>query len=313
MDTTTRPAAKDVYQIVTDRITAALEHGVAPWHRTWTAGAMPQSLVTRHPYRGVNVFVLSMTARAAGYGSPYWLTFNQARSMGGTVKRGEHGTPIVFWKWFDAPTTEDSDGAELEIHPRRRPPLLRYYTVFNTDQTEGIAVPSAIDTPVAPIEACEQIVAGMPAAPHIVESIDGDGAYYSPRLDVVHMPARSRFRRSEDFYAVLFHELTHSTGHASRLDRATLRDAGHFGDANYSREELVAEMGAAFLCGVAGIDNQTVEQSAAYLKGWLSALQADPRMLVVAAAQAQKAADYILDRAQTDATQPAADALPTAA
>jgi antirestriction protein ArdC len=199
--------------------------------------------------------------------------------------------------------------------PRRRPPLLRYYTVFNTDQTEGIAVPSAVGTPVAPIAACEQIVAGMPSAPRIVESIDGDGAYYSPRLDVVHMPSRSRFRRSEDFYAVLFHELTHSTGHASRLDRATLRDAGRFGDANYSREELVAEMGAAFLCGVAGIDsNDAVEQSAAYLKGWLSALRADPRMLVVAAAQAQKAADYILGRAQTGATMPdTADAVPVAA
>src|SRR5690242_2985066 len=252
MNAPSRPAAKDVYAIITERITAALERGTAPWHQTWTAGMAPQSLVTRHAYRGVNVFVLSMTARAAGYGSPYWVTYNRARSMGGNVKRGEHGTPVVFWKFFDAPAVDNTDGDELEItdtpRARRRPPLLRYYTVFNVAQTEGIAIPTPLNgAPVAPIEAAEQIVAGMPRAPRIVESLDG-GAYYAPRLDMVHMPARPRFSRSEDFYAVLFHELTHSTGHASRLNRSTLNEAGRFGDANYSREELVAEMGAAFLC-----------------------------------------------------------------
>jgi antirestriction protein ArdC len=318
MNTTTRPSAKDVYAIITERITAALERGTAPWHRTWSAGLAPQSLVTRHPYRGVNVFVLSMTARAAGYGSPYWLTYNQARSMGGNVKRGEHGTPVVFWKFFEAPAVDDADGRELEAtettRSRRRPPLLRYYTVFNAEQTEGIAVPSPIDAaPAAPIDAAEQIVAGMPRAPRIVESLDGDGAYYAPRLDTVHMPARSRFRRSKDFYGVLFHELTHSTGHVSRLNRATLNEAGRFGDANYSREELVAEMGAAFLCGVAGIENSTIEQSAAYLKGWLRALSSEPRMLVIAAAQAQKAADYILGRAQADTTITEPAEMPAAA
>jgi len=317
MDTTTRPAAKDVYAIITERITAALERGTAPWHQTWTAGMSPQSLVTRHAYRGVNVFVLSMTARAAGYGSPYWVTYNQARSMGGNVKRGEHGAPVVFWRFFDAPVVDDADG-ELETtdaaRGRRRPPLLRYYTVFNVAQTEGIAVPAPLSgTPAVPIEAAEQIVADMPRAPRIVESLDGDGAYYAPRLDTVHMPARCRFGRSEDFYAVLFHELTHSTGHASRLNRSTLNDAGRFGDANYSREELVAEMGAAFLCGVAGIDNATIEQSAAYLKGWLRALASEPRMLVIAAAQAQKAADFILGRAQVDATISEPAEMPAAA
>jgi len=304
METTSRPAAKDVYAIITERITAALERGTAPWHRTWSAGILPQSLVTRHPYRGVNVFVLSMTARAAGYASPYWVTYNQACSMGGNVKRGEHGTPVVFWKFFDAPAADDS--GELETtettRARRRPPLLRYYTVFNVEQTEGIAVPAPVSAaPVVPIEAAERIVADMPRAPRIVESLDG-GAYYTPRLDVVHMPARCRFGRSEDFYAVLFHELTHSTGHVSRLNRSTLNEAGRFGDANYSREELVAEMGAAFLCGVAGIENSTIEQSAAYLKGWLRALASDPRMLVIAAAQAQKAADFILGRVEADTT-----------
>jgi len=211
----------------------------------------------------------------------------------------------VFWKFFDAPA-DGAHGGELAAtettRARRRPPLLRYYTDFNAEQTEGIAVPApAGAAPSAPIAAAEQIVAGMPRAPRIVESLDG-GAYYAPRLDTVHMPARCRFGRSEDFYAVLFHELTHSTGHVSRLNRSTLNEAGRFGDANYSREELVAEMGAAFLCGVAGIENSTIEQSAAYLKGWLRALASDPRMLVIAAAQAQKAADFILSRAHVDAT-----------
>jgi antirestriction protein ArdC len=231
METTSRPAARDVYAIITERITAALERGTAPWHQTWTAGMAPQSLVTRHPYRGVNVFVLSMTARAAGYGSPYWVTYNQARGMGGNVKRGEHGTPVVFWKFFDAPAADDA--GELEAiettRARRRPPLLRYYTVFNVEQTEGIAVPAPLGAaPVVPIDAAERIVAGMPRAPRIVESVDG-GAYYAPRLDTVYMPARCRFGRSEDFYAVLFHELTHSTGHVSRLNRSTLNEAGRFG------------------------------------------------------------------------------------
>src|SRR5262245_61863103 len=161
MATTSRPAAKDVYAIITERITAALERGTAPWHQTWTAGMAPQSLVTRHAYRGVNVFVLSMTARAAGYGSPYWLTYNQARSMGGNVKRGEHGTPVVFWKFFDAPVVDDADDGVLEAsettRARRRPPLLRYYTVFNVAQTEGIAIPAPLSGAlVAPIEAAEQ-------------------------------------------------------------------------------------------------------------------------------------------------------------
>src|SRR5262249_6858071 len=316
MDTTSRPAAKDVYAIITERITAALEGGTAPWHQTWTAGMAPQSLVTRHPYRGVNVFVLAMTARAAGYGSPYWLTYNQARSMGGNVKRGEHGTPVVFWKFFDVLVVDDTDG-ELETttttRARRRPPLLRYYTVFNVEQTEGIAVPAPLGAaPVVPIDGAERIVAGMPRAPRIVESLDG-GAYYTLRLDTVHMPARCRFGRSEDFYAVLFHELTHSTGHVSRLNRSTLNDAGRFGDANYSREELVAEMGAAFLCGVAGIENSTIEQSAAYLKGWLRALAWDPRILLSAAAHAQKAADFILGRPHADAAISESAEMPAAA
>jgi len=293
--TSTATQATTVYRVITDRILEALERGVAPWHRPWQAGQLPHSLVSRKPYRGINVFLLSMTAQAKGYTSPYWLTFRQALALGGAVRKGERGTPVVFWKFFDGPAAAPTtDGAAPAVKPSRRPPLLRYYTVFNVEQCQGIARPvDAAVAAIAPIEACERLLAAMPAPPAIRESRTDARAYYVPAQDVVNMPARALFTSPARFYATLFHELTHATGHPSRLHRATLVDASPFGTPNYSREELVAEMGAAFLCGLAGIENETVEPSAAYLQSWLRVLANDPRMLVIAAAQAQKAADYI--------------------
>jgi antirestriction protein ArdC len=268
------------YDRITARILQTLERGVVPWHQPWTVG-IPRNLVSRQPYRGINVWLTV----SAGFGSPYWLTFNQARALGGSIQKGAKGTPVVFWKWFDA----ESDG---EATDPRRGPLVRAYTVFNLEQTTGIDAPGDPDTPASqPLARCEAVVAHMPQRPRIQHG--AARAAYASQLDVIHMPHPAWFDTLEAYYATLFHELTHSTGHASRLHRATLTDACPFGSPTYSQEELVAEMGAAFLCGVCGIENRTVDNSAAYLASWLEVLGQDTGLVILAAAQAQRAADFI--------------------
>ena len=286
---------KDVYAAVTERILSALEQGVVPWHTPWDARqGRPRNLVTGRPYRGMNVWML-----AGQGGSPCWLTYRQAQQIGGHVKQGERGTLVMFWKWLDRkPQTEDAGETTEETQPRGVA-MARAYTVFNAAQCE---LPEAwreraeITTPELAegekIQACEQIVAGMPQRPAIVHA--GVRAFYRPSVDAVTMPAPARFEAPTRYYSTLFHELTHATGHPRRLHRETLRDMVAFGDTNYSKEELCAEMGAAYLCGVAGIENATVTASAAYIQGWLRTLQDDKRLLIQAAAQAQRAADFIL-------------------
>ena len=282
-----------VYDIITSRIMEKLEQGAVPWQQPWNSTAgMPRNLLSQKAYRGINVWVLA----SAGYSSPYWLTYRQAQEIGEHVRRGEHGYPVVFWKFVER-EEETQDGEERKD---KRIPLARLYTVFNVRQCElpeRLQLFLKIDNAIGAdthrrIEACERIIASMPNRPAIRH---GEArAYYRPAVDTVNMPERRLFPKAEHYYSVLYHELTHSTGHVSRLARETLRDIVAFGDTNYSKEELTAEMGAAYLCGVAGIANETVDNSAAYIAGWLSTLRNDPRLVIVAAAQAQKAADYIL-------------------
>lgn len=281
-----------IYEMVTDRIMTKLEAGVVPWHKPWAGGDMPVNLVSKKQYRGVNVWLLS----CMGFSSPYFVSYKQAQELGGTVKKGEKGCPVVFWKWLEK---KDPDAREGEISTKdRKIPLLRYYTVFNTDQCEGIdhaKIPTS-DLPVReiePIEECELMVAGMPKRPEITHT--EQRAYYRPSTDTVNMPAQETFEGDEEYYSTLFHELTHSTGHESRLNRRGSDTPRNFGDREYSKEELVAEMGAAYLCGVAGIENKTIDNSAAYIASWMKALRDDKKMVVQAAGQAQKAADFILD------------------
>jgi antirestriction protein ArdC len=268
-----------VYQIVTEQILKQLESGVAPWHRPWTA-QLPMNLISGRAYRGLNVFLLS----SSGYGSPYWLTYRQAIERGGHVRRGEHGTKVVFWK-CGTRETEDEDGSTIE----RKSVLLRYYTVFNVEQCESIAAPNASPV-VNAIEECERIVRQMPNPPAMQQD---SRAWYRPSTDTVGMPSRNAFNSAEEYYSTLFHELTHSTGHPKRVGRDGIEKLNTFGSESYSKEELIAEMGAAMLCGVAGIERKTLSNSAAYLKSWIDVLKTDARMVVSAASQAQKAADYI--------------------
>jgi antirestriction protein ArdC len=287
----------DVYQVITDRIIGLLEKGVVPWQKPWQGGEqMPRNLISGHEYRGVNVFLL----HAMSYKSPYWLTFNQARELGGHVKKGERACPVVFWKRLQVEAPGEPDGKKII-------PFLRYYSVFNVAQCEDIP---ADKIPVlnggqrehCPIQAAESIVAAMPKKPEIKHG--GGRACYTPNLDCVIMPLPETFRSGQDYYSVLFHELTHSTGHASRLNRNGVGSSGGewsaFGSTPYAREELVAEMGAAFLAGHAGIVERTLDNSAAYLQSWLARFKDDNRLIVQSAAAAQKAADFILGKVFTE-------------
>jgi antirestriction protein ArdC len=286
----------DVYQIVTDKIVGMLEAGVVPWRKPWTSAGLPRNLVTKKPYRGINHFLLS----ASNYVSPFWLTLRQANELGGSVRKGEQSTVIVFWK-IDQKTAgqkpSETDDTGTEETQRRF--LLRYYRVFNLEQCDLPQValdklPKVETHEHDPIDAAELIIANMPQRPELETA--GAKAFYSSLTDRVTMPPRELFTTAEEYYATLLHELTHSTGHPKRLARDTITEAAPFGSATYSREELCAEMGAAYLCAEAGISSSVIENQAAYISGWLKKLHDDRKMVVIAAAQAQRAADFILDR-----------------
>jgi antirestriction protein ArdC len=291
-------AGTKVYEIVTEKILALLDKGMVPWRKPWKGGAegVPANLVSKKPYRGINTLLLGFQ----GYASRYWLTFNQAKAKGGNVKKGEKGSMVVFWK-----ITADEKDAAGEV-TRKGFPILRYYTVFNVSQCEGIADPDAAKEQApaefTPIESARRIVAGMPHAPEIRH--DQQQAYYNVTKDFINLPKPETFTPAEEYYAAAFHDMTHATGHDTRLARC-LQDRGL--DA-YAREELVAEMGAAFLCAEAGIDAAMIENAAAYIQSWRKRISEDPKLVVVAAQQAQKAADYILGRTKEEkAEEPAED------
>lgn len=280
-----------VYQIITNQILEALEQGQVPWRKPWRV-LPPANLITKRPYRGINVFLLGF----AGYGSQYWLTFNQAKQLRGNIRKGEHGTRIIFWKC----KTRETESADGEIEERRSA-FLRYYTVFNLEQTEGLSALLTLP-PAFPIESAEEIVKAMPNPPAFEQD---SRAAYIPSRDTITMPSRTAFQSQAEYYSTLFHELTHSTGHAKRLGREGIDKIQPFGSEDYSKEELVAEMGSAMLCGVTGIEQATIGNSAAYLRGWINRLKGDSRLLIAAARAAQAAADYILGESEKDS--PASD------
>ena len=285
--------AKSVYEIVTERILEKLEAGTVPWHKPWSGGGCPKNLVSGKEYRGINVLLLG----SQDFSSPYWVTFKQAKQLGGTVRKGERSTPCIFWK-FLARETENAKTGEIES---KQIPLVRYYSVFNIEQCDGISharleVETQEPEPFNPIEAAEAIVASYPDAPSI--SQDGRGsAYYRPATDSIHMPKPESFDSEGAYYATVFHEMTHSTGHESRLGRPGVTNRIRYGSHEYSQEELVAEMGAAFLLAEARIDSGSLtDNSASYITSWLKALKDDPKLVVLAGAQAQKAVDHITGR-----------------
>jgi len=291
----TQDKRESVYEKVTQTIITLLASGVVPWSKPWKGGkhGSAMSYATGKSYRGYNQMILSCLRASQGYKSAYWMTFNQAKAAGGSVKKGEKGTPIIYWNWIKK-TVENADGTTSE----KKIPFLRYYTVFNYDQTDGVKV-AAGELPTTepepefnPIEAAEAIVAGYKSCPPV--AFGGDQACYRPMTDEIGMPGKTSFVSPESFYSTYFHEMTHSTGHKSRLGRSGVTGPTYFGSDVYSQEELVAEMGASFLCGVSGIDKVTQDQSAAYCDHWIKVLKGDSKLVVMAASQAQKAADLIL-------------------
>jgi antirestriction protein ArdC len=290
---------QDVYSIVTEQVVAALEAGTVPWHKPWSAEiGLPRNLSSGKAYRGINPFLLGCEAIARGFESPWWLTYKQADERGGHVRRNETSSLVVFWKRLDPvrirKVRDDETGELVDMATLGAPMVLRYFRVFNVEQCEGVAYPrnESARHEWDAIDECENVVAGyLQRGPLLVEG--GARACYQPSTDEVFMPERDRFENGAGYYSTIFHELTHSTGHAKRLARKDLLEFHAFGDASYSREELVAEMGAAMLSGVVGIEQLTVPNSAAYVASWLDKLRGDRRLVVTAAAQAQKAADLI--------------------
>ena len=276
----------NVYEVINTRIMDLLQQGTVPWKKPWnTQTNMPRNIVSKKEYKGVNVFLLACQV----YNSAYWMTYKQCQERGGYVKQGQKSTPVIFWKWIDS-KQDDPEAGSGKI------PLLRYYSVFNLEQTEGIISPveELVHNDFDPIGTAEDMISNMPLKPDIQHM--GNRALYRPSTDTVTLPPQHTFSSPEEYYSTAFHELSHSTGHEIRLARKSILEPSFFGSHEYSKEELVAEMGAAFLCGHCGIENSTIENSAAYLNGWLNALKGDRTLLVHAAAQAQKAADYILNR-----------------
>ncbi len=274
---------QNLYNIVTDKIIAQLEKGVVPWKKGWVGGDLPKNFITKKPYRGVNVWLLAMN----DFSSEYWLTFNQCRKKGGSVKKGEKSTMVIFWNFIEVKDKDDED----EV---KKIPMLRYYNVFNVEQCEGLPVPKeeASKEKIEPLAVCEKVVAEYKGKPAI---LGATSPQYKPLSDTIGMPNKDKFLSAIEYYAALFHEMTHSTGHKSRLNREGVVGVASFGSETYSKEELVAEMGATFLHHHTGINpKKAFENNAAYIGHWLGVLKSDNKLIVQASGQAQRAVDHIL-------------------
>ena len=211
---------RKIYEMINNRIITLLEKGEVPWRKPWVSGE-PANFITKKPYRGINPFILI----SSGFSCPYWVSFKQAKEIGGRIKKGEKGFPVVFWKWIEVKDS-DSDSGKKHV------PFLRYYTVFNLEQTEGIEIPKPETREFHPITQAEKVIHEMPNAPMIEHN--EPRAYYQPPEDRVNMPKSNLFQSNEEYYSTLFHELTHSTGHKSRLDRDEISKVNLFGSHDLS-------------------------------------------------------------------------------
>jgi len=283
---------KDIHAAITERFIEQLRAGCVPWQRTWQSAA---NLISGKAYRGIN----ALTLGSATFGSPYWMTFRQAHELGGYVRKGEKSSPVIYYKFL---AKRDGNGNPV-FTSKGRPayiPFIRWSNVFNLEQAEGISSPTSTSgptptpTPLRRLDRAEALVREAKLCPVRNE---GFAATYSPTEDLIRMPAPATFHSSEDYFHTLFHEMTHATGHASRLDREGITNVVRFGSERYSKEELIAELGAAFLSNDAGIlDSVRFENSAAYLQSWIKKLKDDPTMIVSAASHAQRGFDWVAGR-----------------
>jgi antirestriction protein ArdC len=280
-------AKTDARDAIAAKFVDALAQGIVPWRKPWRGGNMtPRNPVTGTIYKGGNALYLGLVQAMAGYSSGEWFTFKNAQAKGGNVKKGEKGSAIVFWSFIEKVNAKNGKKEKI--------PFIRSSVVFNRDQCEGLPTAEIVPSEIVPIVEAQRIADGMPNAPRVTHSADTEGAFYVPSQDAVTMPNIERFINAESYYATLYHELAHSTGHDSRLKREGVSVAFNRTKESYSKEELIAEITSAFLCAEAGILDKVEENSIAYVTGWASKLQSEPRMILEAANSAQKAADYIL-------------------
>ncbi|MCH9674315.1 MAG: ssDNA-binding domain-containing protein [Gammaproteobacteria bacterium] len=274
-----------LYESVTQSILDALEQGTPPWQRSWFIGSanrLPRNFSTDNPYRGINALIFWMMAQQQGYTSHYWLTFKQARELGGCVRKKEKGTRGIFYRMLEK--TDSSSGETTNI------PMARQFYAFNLDQIDGIEDPNAESLPEATSDENPDADAFIAATGARIEF----GAFspcYIPKSDTIRCPERARFKSAGDYYATATHELTHWTAHESRLARDL---SGKFGDAAYAAEELIAELGSAFICADLGIQG-TLQEHASYLDHWVAILKGDSRAIVNAASHASKAHQYLME------------------
>lgn len=272
-----------VYQIVTDAIIEKLNQGVIPWHKPWhvAGGGIPMNYVSKKPYQGINTILTGMQ----DFTCPYWVTFKQCQDLGGNIRAGEKSTIVTFWKEIEK--EKDDTGNVTDSYW-----VIRYYRVFNLEQTENIEYEKPVPVELSETQkilACDNVINNYKGRPEIRHG--GARAYYRPSTDHIQMPPENSFESAEEYYNTLFHECIHSTGHVSRLNR--LENDAAFGNAVYSKEELTAEMGASFLCALTGIEQKTIDNSAAYIQSWLKVLKNDCKMVIQAAGKAQKAVEFI--------------------
>ena len=291
----TKNQKRDLRQEITDKILAALKAGVAPWVKPWTGRAgdgLPINIKTGKAYRGVNVWILSLIQAQEGYPTSEWVTFKQAKALGGSVlprpddvEPGNWGHTVIFWKFIKR---LDKDGEERDAFP-----LLKAYTVFNRAQTEGLPEPEVVEVPAHERHAHAEATIQATGAKI---SYGGNQAFYDRSGDRVQVPNLDTFHNPESFYSVAFHELAHWTGAKSRLNR---EKGKAFGDELYAKEELVAELAAAYLCAEHRISGELQHES--YIANWIRALEGDSNFIFSASSKAQKASDYIVNRPQEEA------------
>jgi len=300
---------KDAYELVTNEIIKGLENDIIAWEKSWVSiDQAPRNAVSNKPYRGINVLLLGLYTQLFGYNDPRWVTYSQAKKLGGHVKKGERSAPVVLWLPIYKHTNEcgenykercenigfGEDDCKKRVH-------VANYSVFNVEQCDGLKIskidlPTGVSTEYSPIEEAEQIISEYISRENIATGT-GQRAYYSPTDDKIVMPEHNAFKNNEAYYDTFFHEIGHSTGHSSRLNRQNDGQPVHFGSESYANEELVAEMTSGFLSNIVGIDNpKSKEQRVAYIQGWLKALKNDKKLVIIASSQAQKATDMIINK-----------------
>ncbi|MGG1916082.1 zincin-like metallopeptidase domain-containing protein [Priestia megaterium] len=277
-----------VYEIVQDKIVKAIEDaiengGTAPWRKPWKGG-VPRNFISKKPYRGVNLLMLD----GGSYLTFKQITDLQKKNPEVKLKKGSKSEIVVFWKFPDKEEEKENDDEE------KYGPIFKYYRVFHISNVEGL-VDDVFNFDHVPNEQGEKLIEAYKKEVRIDVLEGSDRAYYTPALDRISVPALSHYEQPEEFYSTTFHEMVHSTGHKKRLDRFDENESTAFGSESYSKEELVAEIGANMILATLGIECKSQqENSISYLYGWLSAIKKDPKLIVSAAQKAQKASDYIL-------------------